>query len=134
MNKEKEYIILSDQGEHLSELCQITFSTKVLLISDAHNYEKAFLQYQDILLNKGMSLQKISFSEGLKKTFRTKIAGGKIDEDFCRETINQTESAHMRVKRAEDLLHKKSEKSLKAASPAKTTTNFSPPKIKSAAK
>ena len=50
------------------------------MISESTHCDKAFEKYQNILAHNEISFQRMTFSEGLKKTFRTRIACGKIDE------------------------------------------------------
>ena len=96
------------------------------MISESTHCDKAFEKYQNILAHNDISFQRMTFSEGLKKTFRTRIACGKIDETNGRNNFSQTQITSEKLKKVETMLNRKSEKSIKIFSPAKTAVNFSP--------
>ena len=79
MPKDRDYVLLNEAGEMLSQLCEINFSCKALLIVESSKSEKTYNRYQDIINDHDISYQRLSFSEGLKKNFRTRIGTSHID-------------------------------------------------------
>lgn len=76
----KEYILLDAQGNLIEDVCKIYFSTTLLFICEKFHYQRKFAHYLNILENSNTTVKRLSFSEGLKKSFRNKIVSGNFED------------------------------------------------------
>jgi hypothetical protein len=80
LSKEKDYVLLDENGRLIEDICGIKFSTSQILITTRPHHERSYNQYRAIIESNLQNFKKMSFSEELKRNFRSRIAAGKFEE------------------------------------------------------
>lgn len=83
-NKEKEFVILDQNGSLIEEMCTIQFTTTVLMVSNKQSFESSFAKYKAILQQSRLHFTKVSFTESWNRNFRGVIVSGKCKPSSLR--------------------------------------------------